>query len=222
MAIGRLPSDAIHERAAVISQECANIRQEAFVLVRTLRPQSTREEFAMATQSSTGGFSAFGVQFASEREAIIDLMDKIRVAEACAGDALASWAKTCTEPALRGGLAMIAEREAYHGRILARRIEELGGQCKASLDPFSVETEACILDPALDDRAKLIRLVERGGDPKTLLGPVSTFAELLTDDLESKEILKLYYADEISSGYWFIETCRALTDGSRAKVPHAA
>jgi hypothetical protein len=51
---------------------------------------------------------------------------------------------------------------------------------------------------------------------------VSTFAELLTDDLESKEILKLYYADEISSGYWFIETCRALTDGSRAKVPHAA
>ena len=61
-----------------------------------------------STASATGSFTAFGVQFASEREAIIDLMDKIRVAEACAGDALANWAKTCTNPALRGGLSMIA------------------------------------------------------------------------------------------------------------------
>jgi len=180
----------------------------------------------MTTQASTapatGGFTAFGVRFASEREAIIDLMDKIRVAEACAGDALATWAKTCADPALRGGLAVIAEREAYHGRILARRIEELGGECKAPLDPFSMESEACIADAALTDLEKLTSLVERGGDPKTLLGPVLGFAELLSEDLESKEILKLYYADEISSGYWLLETCRALTDASRVKAQHAA
>lgn len=174
------------------------------------------------TTSATGGFIAFGVQFASEREAIIDLMDKIRVAEACAGDALADWAKTCSNPALRGGLSMIAEREAYHGRVLAQRIEELGGECKAPLDPFSMESEACIANPALTDLEKLTSLVERNGDPKTLIGPVLGLAELLTEDLESKEILKLYYADEISSGYWFIEMCRALTDASQAKVQHAA
>lgn len=175
-----------------------------------------------STESASAGFTAFGVQFASEREAIIDLMDKIRVAEACAGHALADWAKTCAIPALRGGLAVIAEREAYHGRVLARRIEELGGRCTAQLDPFSMESEACIADPNLTDLQKLTSLVERSGDPRTLIGPVLTLAELLTEDLESKEILKLYYADEISSGYWLIETCRALTEAARAKVQHAA
>ena len=174
------------------------------------------------TATATGGFTAFGVQFATEREAIIDLMDKIRVAEACAGVALAEWAKTCAHPALRGGLSMIAEREAYHGRVFAQRIEELGGECKAPLDPFSMESEACIADPALTDLQKLTRLIERSGDPKTLIGPVLGLAELLTEDLESKEILKLYYADEISSGYWLIETCRALSAASQSNVQHAA
>ncbi len=171
---------------------------------------------------STTGFTAFGMQFASEREACIDLMDKIRVAEACAGEALARWAEKCTHPALRGGLSMIAEREAYHGRVFAKRIAELGGECKAPLDPFSMESEACIANPALTDLEKLTSLVERGGDPKTLVGPVLAFADLLTEDLETAELLRLYYADEISSGYWLIDMCKTLTEGSGAKVQHAA
>ncbi|MDB5392642.1 MAG: hypothetical protein JWM91_148 [Rhodospirillales bacterium] len=179
----------------------------------------------MSTESDAGGFAAFGMNFASEREAIIGLIDKIQVAEACAGVALSSWAETCQIPALRGGLRMIAEREAFHGRIFSQRIRDLGAECQAPLDRFSIESEACIADPNLTDLEKLTSLVERNGDPETLISPVLAFAELLTEDLETKEALKLYYADEISSGNWLRDMCRTLGGKQQSAsdtIPHAA
>ncbi len=163
-----------------------------------------------AHTDTTKPFVAFGKTFPSEREAIIGLMDSIQVAEACAGRALAAWSETCKIPTLRGGLKMIAEREAYHGRVLQQRIRDLGGECKADLDPFSQESEVCIFNPGLTDLEKLTDLVERNGDPTTLIAPVLAFAELLTEDPESKEMLKLYYADEISSGNWLRDACQTL------------
>ena len=62
-------------------------------------------------------FTAFGKEFASERDAVISLMDSVQVAEACAGTAINIWIKTCKIPELRGGLRIIAEREAFHGRV---------------------------------------------------------------------------------------------------------
>jgi hypothetical protein len=174
----------------------------------------------MSTQTESKPFTAFGRTYPSEREAIIGLMDSIQVAEACAGRALAAWSESCKIPALRGGLKMIAEREAYHGRVFQQRIRDMGGECKAELDPFSLQSEACIYNSALTDLEKLTDLVERNGNPETLIAPVLAFAELLTEDLESKEALKLYYADEISSGNWLRDTCRTLT--GTAEVPHAA
>jgi hypothetical protein len=166
----------------------------------------------MTTHTDTAKpFAAFGKTFPSEREAIIGLMDSIQAAEACAGRALAAWSETCKIATLRGGLKMIAEREAYHGRVLQQRIRDLGGECKAELDPFSQESEACIFNPGLTDLEKLTDLVERNGDPATLIAPVLAFAELLTEDPESKEVLKLYYADEISSGNWLRDACQTLT-----------
>jgi hypothetical protein len=167
-----------------------------------------------------GTFTAFGKEFPSEREAIIGLMDSIQVAEACAGVAIANWIETCTIPELRGGLRMIAEREAFHGRVFQQRIHDLGSECKAPLDPFSTESEAVIADPHLTDLEKLTNLVERNGDPETLISPVLTFAELLTEDMESAEALKLYYADEISSGNWLRDMCRKLN--AQAEVAQAA
>jgi hypothetical protein len=167
-----------------------------------------------ATKASKAGkFKAFGMEFPSERAAIIDLIDKIQVAEACAGVALSNWAKECKIPALRGGLRMIAEREAFHGRVFSQRIRDLGGECKAPLDPFSQQSEAVIANPKLTDLEKLTDLVERNGDPETLIGPVLALANLLTEDLDTKEALKLYYADEISSGNWLRDMCRSLSKG---------
>jgi len=164
-------------------------------------------------------FTAFGKSFASEREAIISLLDGIQVAESCAGGALKAWAETSANPALKGGLRMIAEREAYHGRVFAERIRELGGECRATLDAFSRETEACIRDTTLTDLEKLTRLVERNGDPETLLRPILEFADNLTEDPETRELLRLFHADEMSSGTWFRTMRRTLAEEA---MPQAA
>lgn len=167
-----------------------------------------------------GTFTAFGKEFASEREAVIGLMDSVQVAETCAGVAIANWIETCTIPELRGGVRIIAEREAFHGRVFQQRIRDLGGECRTELDPFSAATEAILVDPNLSDLEKLTQAVERNGDAETLLAPVLTFAESLVEDVESREALRLYHADEISSGNWLRDMARKLN--AQAKVARAA
>ncbi len=165
-------------------------------------------------------FSIFGTTYPSEREAVVGFMDSIQVAEACAGRAITDWAGKCQVAELRGGLKMIAEREAYHGRTFQQRIRELGHECKAELDGFSLESEACIANPGLSDLEKLTGLVERAGAPETFLRPILDFANALKDDVESAEILKLFHADEVSSATWLHDMCQKLT--AEAALAHAA
>jgi hypothetical protein len=157
-------------------------------------------------------FTAFGREFASERDAVIGLMNSVQVAEACAGVAIANWIRSCKIPELRGGLRIIAEREAFHGRVFQDRVRELGGECTAELDPFSAAGERTLNDDSLSDLEKLTDVVERGGDPDVLLRPILDFAESLVDDVESREALRLYYQDEMSSATWLRTMCRKLTD----------
>jgi hypothetical protein len=165
-------------------------------------------------------FTAFGREFASEREAVIGMMNSVQVAEACAGVAIGNWIRTCKIPELRGGLKIIAEREAFHGRVFQERVRELGGECTTELDPFSAAGERTLNDENMSDLEKLTDLVERGGDPDVLLRPILEFADSLVDDVESREALRLYYADEMSSATWLRAMCRKLTD--EAAVPRAA
>src|SRR5579859_5990676 len=165
-------------------------------------------------------FIAFGREFATEREAVLGMMNSVQVAEACAGVAIANWIKTCKIPELRGGLKIIAEREAFHGRVFQDRVRELGGECTTELDPFSAAGERTLNDQSLSDLEKLTDVVKRGGDPETLLRPILDFADSLVDDVESKEALRLYYQDEMSSATWLRNMCRKLTD--EASVAQAA
>ncbi len=165
-------------------------------------------------------FTAFGKEFASEREAVIGMMNSVQVAEACAGVAIGNWIRTCQIPELRGGLRIIAEREAFHGRVFQDRVRELGADCTTELDPFSAEGERILNDDKLSDLEKLSDLVARGGDPETLLRPILDFADSLVEDVESKEALKLYYQDEMSSASWLRAMCRNLT--GELAVPQAA
>lgn len=157
-------------------------------------------------------FTAFGKEFTSEREAVIGLMNSVQVAEACAGVAIGNWIRTCKIPELRGGLKIIAEREAFHGRVFQERVRELGAECTTELDPFSAAGERTLNDDSLSDLEKLTDIVARGGDPDVLLRPILDFADSLVDDVESKEALRLYYQDEMSSATWLRAMCRKLTD----------
>ena len=165
-------------------------------------------------------FTAFGREFSSEREAVIGMMNSVQVAEACAGVAIGNWIKTCKIPELRGGLKIIAEREAFHGRVFQDRVRELGAECTTELDPFSEAGERTLNDDSLSDLEKLTDIVARGGDPDVLLRPILDFADSLVDDVESKEALRLYYQDEMSSDKWLRAMCSKLT--AAAAVPQAA
>jgi len=161
--------------------------------------------------NGAAGFQAFGRTYKSEREAIIGLIDLLRAEEGAAGEAIAGWVKVCQNPALRGGLGMIAERESFHGRLFGRRMTDLGAEWRATIAPErGAEYQACLADPKVADTVKLARLVGTIGDTETIIAPVRDFAERITEDLETREALRLYCEDEISSGRWLCEACARL------------
>src|SRR6266516_2573164 len=57
-----------------------------------------------------------------EREWVIRFLDDLRAAEAASAEVLAAWIAVCALDGLRGGLRVIAEREAAHAELLAERL----------------------------------------------------------------------------------------------------
>jgi hypothetical protein len=146
----------------------------------------------------------------SERDAIIKFIDGVRGNEACAGQAFSKWVAACKTDCIRSGLAMIAERESYHARIFESRLRELGAEPRAKEVAGVLELHEYFPDAALSDGQKLLRLTAGFPAPKETLRFITDFAETIKDDLQTKEALKLFYQDELSSTTWLLESCAAL------------
>ena len=71
--------------------------------------------------------------FATEREMMLYFLDEFRAGETFGGEVFALWYSVASDPRVRGGLQVVREREAMHGRLLAARIAALGGRCHATL-----------------------------------------------------------------------------------------
>jgi hypothetical protein len=166
--------------------------------------------------NGAGGFSAFGKTYANEREAIIAFIDRARVAEANAGVAFNNWANVCKTDCIRSGLRMISERESYHGRMFERRLRDLGAECHATLSDDSRKFAETVSDSSLSDNDKLLRFNKLVPDPEAAVKPICEFAEMIKDDLETKEMLKLFYEDELSSTKWLQYACAALNAPAQA------
>ncbi|HLG88472.1 MAG TPA: hypothetical protein VKZ79_14900 [Alphaproteobacteria bacterium] len=158
-------------------------------------------------------FVACGKAYAAERDAVVGMIDMYRVAEAAGGALFSDWAKVCTTPLLHGGLAMIAERESYHARIFDKRMGELGAEKKATLDNTrSAEIRGYFADPGISDREKLVRFNhEIIGDPEPFFAEIGTLAGRITEDIESREMLRLFHQDELSTTRWLREMETVLT-----------
>jgi hypothetical protein len=166
--------------------------------------------------NGTGGFRAFGKTYGSEREAIIAFIDRARVAEANAGVAFDNWAKVCKTDCIRSGLRMIAERESYHGRMFEQRLRDMGAQCQAAVTEQSKQFADTVSDGNLSDNEKLLRFNKLVPDPEAAVKPICEFAESIKDDLETKEMLKLFHEDELSSTRWLQYACAALNAPAQA------
>ena len=157
--------------------------------------------------ASSGGFKAFGRSYRSERDAIISFIDKVREAETRAGEYLDKWVAVCKTECVRGGLKMVAEREAYHGRVFERRLLELGGQKRAETSEETRKYAEYLSDPNTSDGEKLLKATSRTAEPMEATQPIRDFADLIKEDQETKEMLNLFAQDELSSATWLRAAC---------------
>jgi hypothetical protein len=167
-------------------------------------------ENGASSNGAGGSFRAFGKNYKSERDAIVSFLDKGRAAEANGALTFDGWAKVCKTDCIRSGLKMIAEREGYHARIFENRLRELGAEARATVGEESVKIRECAADPNMADTAKLLQFNAALGNPEELLRPVFEFADQIKDDLETKEALKLFAEDELSTTKWLKYACAAL------------
>jgi len=163
------------------------------------------------TATAQHGFEAMGKTYSSERQAVAAMLDRFRLGEATGEAGFSAWAKLCTTDCIRSGIRMIAEREGYHARIFERRMRDLGLECKAA--PMTEENRKFteyLGDAKIPDNQKLLYINKIVGDIDKLFKPFNALADNIKDDLESKELFKLFVQDEISSTKWLQYACGAL------------
>jgi hypothetical protein len=170
-----------------------------------------------AANGDGGGFHAFGKTYKSEQAAIVSFLDKVRAGEANGGEAFAAWASVCTTDCIKTGIRMIAEREAYHARIFEQRLLELGGEKRAGTTEEGRKFKEYLGSPNIPDNEKLLRFTKSVGDPKEAIKPICDFAALIKQDIQTREALRLFSEDELSSTTWVWESCAALNQPADAK-----
>lgn len=159
---------------------------------------------------SSGGFKAFGRTYKSERDAVVSFLDKVRAGEAGGGEAFSAWAEVCKTDCIRTGIRIVAEREAYHSRVFAQRLSELGGEHRAMSSEEGRKFTAYLGNASIPDTEKLLQFTKRVGKPEDAIAPICEFAALLTEDLSTKEALRLFAEDELSTAKWLWDSCAAL------------
>ena len=168
-----------------------------------------------ASDQAEGGFKAFGRSYASEREAVMKFLEVVAPAETAGGEAVRAWLKVCKLDCIKGGLKMVAERESYHGRAFAQRLEELGGTVPRTVDPKIRADIDYLHDTNIPDLEKLQKGVSRNPNPEETIRPLFEFAELLKEDQQTKEMVKLFAQDELSTLKWQHSLCTVLTEMHR-------
>ncbi|SRR5579875_656402 len=159
-----------------------------------------------------GGFCAMGKMYPSERAAIVSYIDRVRAGESMGAEAFNQWLRVCKTECIRSGLRMIAEREAYHVRVMEARLRDLGVAPSATAGEETAKFVQFVGNPDIPDNKKLLKLTT-SYDPEELWKPVRDFVEQIKEDLESRELIRLYVEDETSSGNWLRLACQALNPG---------
>ncbi|GIW40468.1 MAG: hypothetical protein KatS3mg076_1045 [Candidatus Binatia bacterium] len=167
-----------------------------------------------------------GRSFPDERSMLLYLLDEYRAAEAFGAEAVGLWVEHCKLPGLRGGLRTICHREAAHAKLLAERLRELGGECRAEI-PETVRSQACeaLRSEAVSDLQKLQGAVAQLGGAGNKLAELRRVAENLIEDEETKSLLLTILDDEEATLRWLRETCAALgqehaaSEDSRPRMP---
>lgn len=159
-------------------------------------------------------YTCRGQSFDNERDMLLALVDNFRAGEAFGAELLQAWVTVCQLPALRGGLRTVVEREVWHARVLAQRLQELGSPCQAQIAADVRQTTLQRLGAA--DVSDVDKLREIAGFVVT--GPSDPVAELrqaalqIEEDQESRALLLTLLDDEDATVRWLREMYRQLVD----------
>jgi Mn-containing catalase len=177
------------------------------------------QQMSEVKNGSGQGYTYNGKTHATEREMIMHLLDEARCAENFAAEYFNRWIEVSDQECVRGGIRMVQQRENFHAQILEARLRELGGtpQCTVPQErrdkelPFYASAEK-------RDLEKLQSIASRLTDPAAALKPVTDVIAQIKEDQQSKELLKSFVDDEMSSIKWLVEACQTLS----AAKPQAA
>jgi hypothetical protein len=159
-----------------------------------------------------GGYCYNGKMHPTEREMVMHLLDELRCAENFASEYLNRWVQISDQECVKGGLRMVQQRETFHAQILEARLRELGGipQCAVPGERRDKEL-AFYASTEKKDLEKLQSIASRIKDTATLFKPLNDAIAQIKDDQQSKELLRSFLDDEMSSTKWLLEACETLS-----------
>jgi hypothetical protein len=149
--------------------------------------------------------------FASEREMILRVLDDFRCTEAFGAEYVPLWLRTSDEDVVKGGPRVVGEREAFHAKLMEKRLRELGGSPKCEI-PADVRKRklAYYGSTKLGDAGKLRDEAAEIGDPAKALRRYTDVVDQIRDDVITKQLLHWILQDERSTIRWAIETAAML------------
>lgn len=142
--------------------------------------------------------------FATERDMILHFLDELRAGETFGGEVFALWYSVARDARVRGGLQVVREREAMHGKLLAARIAALGGLCHAALpEKFQTAARARLGSAEVSDADKIADFVRRLPDAEAAVQPIRAVIAQIEHDRESQALLENILEDELATVRWF-------------------
>ena len=159
-----------------------------------------------------GGYYYNGKTHPTEREMVMHLLDELRCAENFASEYLNCWVQVSDQECVKGGLRMVQQRETFHAQVLEARLRELGGipQCTVPGERRDKEL-SFYASTEKKDLEKLQSVAGRIKDTATLFKPLNDAIAQIKEDQQSKELLRSFLDDEMSSTKWLLEACETLS-----------
>jgi mannose-6-phosphate isomerase-like protein (cupin superfamily)/rubrerythrin len=169
-------------------------------------------ETQMKELNGQGNYTYDGKNYASEREMILNFLDKYRCQENFASEFLSRWIEVSDQECVKGGLRTVQQRESIHAQLLEARLRELGGVPQCTVPQEERDQRIGFFGSAeKKDLEKLQSIAAQIKDPAEAIKPLNDSIAQIQDDQHTKELLRTMVDDEMSSVKWLLEACQTLS-----------
>lgn len=148
---------------------------------------------------------------APSRGELLRFLDRFRAGEALGAASTKAWLEVSDVACVKGGLHVVAEREAMHARLLEACIRAHGGTPRYELPAQVCDTAMKrVSDPSRGDAEKVLEFVQSVGETEKALAPIYEMADRLDGDPETQALLRTIAQDERATLEFFQQACKLL------------